>query len=168
MGNHSKNLGEFDTFPKLLIRNSSLFGQRPANREKDLGIWLTWTWEEISKQVQDLACGLKKLGLAPGDKVIICGDNRPHLYWAITAVQALKAVPVPVYQDSVAEEMKYIYQHTEAKFAIVENQEQVDKILEFRDELPELRDIIYSDPRGMLYYQEEFLHDYNELQKVGQ
>ena len=111
-----------DTFPKLLLENARLRGNRPANREKDLGIWLTWTWAMVAEEVRALACGLKKLGVEPEDKVSICGDNRPHLYWSITAVQAIGATPVPLYQDSVADEMRYIYEHAEAKYSIVEYQ----------------------------------------------
>ena len=149
------------------MENSRLRGNRPANREKDLGIWLTWTWAEVAEEVRALACGLKKLGVKAEDKVSICGDNRPHLYWSITAVQAIGATPVPLYQDSVADEMRYIYEHAEAKYAIVEDQEQVDKLLEIKNKLPNLKHIIYEDSRGMLHYEEAFLHDYAEIQKGG-
>ena len=159
--------GGLDTFPKLLMENARVRGNRPANREKDLGIWLTWTWEEVAEEVRALACGLKKLGVEPEDKVSICGDNRPHLYWAISAVQAIGATPVPLYQDSVADEMQYIYEHAEAKYAIVEDQEQVDKLLEIKSKLPNLKHIIYEDARGMLHYEEEFLHDYATIQNDG-
>ena len=156
-----------DTFPKLLSYNARMRGNSPANREKDLGIWWTWSWSQVSEEVRALACGLKCLGVEPGDKVSICGDNRPHLYWAITAVQAIRAVPVPLYQDSVADEMQYIYEHAEAKFAIVEDQEQVDKVMEIKEKLPELKHIIYEDSRGMRNYKESFLHDYADVQKEG-
>ena len=119
MADGGPNTNKLDTFPKLLLGNARNRGNRPANREKDLGIWLTWTWSQIAEEVKALACGLKCLGVEPGDKVSICGDNRPHLYWAITAVQAIRAIPVPLYQDSVADEMQYIYEHAEATFASV-------------------------------------------------
>ena len=167
MAGGALNTSRADTFPKLLLENVRVRGDRPANREKDLGIWLTWSWSQIAEEVKALACGLKSLGVEPGDKVSICGDNRPHLYWAITAVQAVRAIPVPLYQDSVADEMQYIYEHAEAKFAIVEDQEQVDKLLEIKDKLPELKQIIYEDPRGMIQYQETFLHSYAEIQNNG-
>lgn len=156
-----------DTFPKLLLENARVRGDRPANREKDYGIWLTWSWSEIADEIRALACGLKTLGVERGDKVCICGDNRPHLYWALTAVQAVGAVPVPVYQDSVADEMQFIYAHAEARFAIVENQEQVDKLLEIKDRIPDLISIIYKDPRGMRHYQQDFLHTYADIQDAG-
>ena len=93
--------GGTDTFPKLLVENARVRGERPASREKDLGIWQTWTWAEVAREVRALALGLKSLGVERGDTVCVCGDNRPHLYWAMTAVQAVGGVPVPVYQDSV-------------------------------------------------------------------
>ena len=167
MAGGAQNSNRLDTFPKLLLENARMRGNRPANREKDLGIWLTWSWEQVAEEVRSLACGLKKLGVEPEDKVSICGDNRPHLYWAITAVQAIGATPVPLYQDSVADEMQYIYEHAEAKFAIVEDQEQVDKLLEIKGKLPKLKHIIYEDARGMLHYEEEFLHDYATIQNDG-
>ena len=167
MAGGALNSNRLDTFPKLLLENARMRGNRPANREKDLGIWLTWSWEQVAEEVRSLACGLKKLGVEPEDKVSICGDNRPHLYWAITAVQAIGATPVPLYQDSVADEMQYIYEHAEAKFAIVEDQEQVDKLLEIKGKLPKLKHIIYEDARGMLHYEEEFLHEYATIQNDG-
>ena len=85
MAGGALNSNRLDTFPKLLLENARMRGKRPANREKDLGIWLTWSWEQVAEEVRSLACGLKKLGVEPEDKVSICGDNRPHLYWAITA-----------------------------------------------------------------------------------
>ena len=158
MTGSTPNSGDRDTFPKLLLENVRVRGNKPANREKDYGIWLTWTWSEIADEIQALACGLKSLGVERNDKVTICGDNRPHLYWAFTAIQSLGAIPVPVYQDSVAEEMQYVYDHAEAKFAIVENQEQVDKLLEIKDNLPMLKTIIYNNTRGMMHYDLSLIH----------
>jgi len=159
--------GNFDTFPKLLAENARLRGDKPASREKDFGIWLSWTWAEVAEEVRAIACGLAALGVKRGDKVTICGDNRPHLYWSMTAVQALGAIPVPVYQDSVADEMLYIYEHAEAKFAIVENQEQVDKLLEIRDRAPALEHIVYKFPRGMRNYDQPFLDLLADIQDRG-
>jgi len=167
MAGDAPNTRPLDTFPKLLAENARVRGDRPASREKDYGIWQSWTWSEVADEVRALACGLKTMGLARGDTVCICGDNRPHLYWAMTAVQAVGAIPVPVYQDSVAEEMHYIYDHAEASFAIVEDQEQVDKLLEIKDRLPLLKQIIYKDPRGLRHYSQPFLHRYAEVQEQG-
>ncbi len=159
--------GSFDTLPKLLLENARVRGDRPASREKDYGIWLSWTWAEVADEIRALACGLAALGLKSGDKVTICGDNRPHLYWSMTAVQALGAIPVPVYQDSVPDEMRYIYEHAEARFAIVENQEQVDKLLEIKDGVPSLQHIVYKFPRGMRHYDQPFLDLYTDVQDRG-
>jgi len=156
-----------DTFPKLLARNAKIRGSRPAMREKDFGIWQSWTWADVQEEVRALACGLKSLGLNEGDKVVICGDNRPRLYWSMTAVQAAGGIPVPVYQDSVADEMKYIYEHAEARFGIVEDQEQVDKVLEIMEGLPNLEHVIYDDTRGLRNYNQSFLHDFEGVQDMG-
>ncbi len=159
--------GGFDTFPKLLIENARIRGKRPASREKDLGIWQSWTWFEVAAEVRALALGLKSLGVERGDTICVCGDNRPRLYWAMTAAQSIGAIPVPVYQDSVADEMHYIYDHAEATFAIVENQEQVDKLLEIKGRLPKLGKIVYSETRGMLHYDQDFLSSYEDIQALG-
>jgi long-chain acyl-CoA synthetase len=103
MTGDAPNTRPLDTFPKLLAENARIRGDRPASREKDYGIWQSWTWAQVAAEVRALTCGLQALGLKRGDTVCICGDNRPHLYWAMTAVQAVGAIPVPVYQDSVAE-----------------------------------------------------------------
>jgi long-chain acyl-CoA synthetase len=167
MTGETPNSGNLDTFPKLLLENARVRGDKPASREKDYGIWLSWTWGQVADEVRALASGLASLGVERGDKVTICGDNRPHLYWSMTAVQALGAVPVPVYQDSIPDEMQYIYEHAEAKFAIVENQEQVDKLLEIKDKAPNLRHIVYHFPRGMRHYDQPFLDLMTDVQERG-
>src|SRR5262249_59631901 len=100
-----------DTFPKLLIRNAQVRGGRPAIRHKDFGIWQTWTWAQVLDEVTALSVGLDELGLKRGDKFAVIGANRPRLYWAMCAGQALGAVPVPIYPDSVAHEMAYVLDH---------------------------------------------------------
>ncbi len=99
-----------DTFPRLLAANAERLRGRPAMREKDLGIWQTWTWEEVAAEVRTLACGLAALGFKRGDTLAIIGDNRPRLYWAMAAAQSLGGVPVPLYQDAVANEMVYVFE----------------------------------------------------------
>ena len=115
-----------DTFPKLLMRNARAYAGRPAYRHKDLGIWQVWTWAQVLDEVRAFSVGLRELGLERDDKVAIVGSNRPRLYWAMCAAQAWGAVPVPIYADSVAEEMAYILEHAEVTIAVVEDQEQVD------------------------------------------
>src|SRR5438132_9482371 len=152
-----------DTFPKLLLEHARLRPDRPANREKDLGIWQSWSWREVAAEVEALACGLAAMGFRRGDRLAIVGDNRPRLYWAIAATQALGGVPVPVYQDSIADEMAYVLDHAEVRFALVEDQEQVDKLVQVKDRLKLLEVVIYSDPRGLRHYQQPYLHAYDRL-----
>jgi long-chain acyl-CoA synthetase len=158
---------EFDTVPKLLLRNAAQHGGRPAYREKDLGIWQTTTWAGALEQVRALAVGLYVLGLKRGETVAIIGDNRPCLYWTFAAAQSLGAIPVPVYQDSVADEMAYVLAHAEVAFAVVEDQEQVDKVLSIAERVPTLRRVVYDDPRGLKKYDHTRLHGIAEVQAIG-
>src|SRR5215471_16150500 len=114
-----------DTFPKLLIRNAQARGNRPAIRHKDLGIWQAWTWAQVLDEVRAFSVGLAEFGVKRGDKFAVIGSNRPRLYWAMCAGQALGAVPVPVYADAVADEMAYVLDHAEVTVAVVQDQEQV-------------------------------------------
>jgi len=156
-----------DTLPKLLISNASKYANRPAIRHKDFGIWQTWSWSRLHEEVRALSIGLRKLDLKRGDTVAIIGDNRPRLYATFAAVQCLGGIPVPVYQDSVADEMAYVLEHAEASIAVVEDQEQVDKVVSMADRLPHLKKIIYDDPRGLKDYQGSNLHAFTDVQKLG-
>lgn len=156
-----------DTFPKLLALNARRFADRHAAREKEYGIWQSWTWSELKTEIEGLACGLVALGFERGDKLAILGSNRPRLYGAMCATQALGGVPVPMYQDSVAKELQFVVEHAEARFAIAEDQEQVDKLLEIRDQCPSLEVVVYDDPRGMRHYDQPFLHSYVSVQERG-
>jgi len=149
------------SFPAYLEENAKRFADRPAFRHKDYGIWQTWTWQETFEAVRDYSLGLHKLGLKTGDKVAIVGQNRPRLYWTFAAVQALGAVPVPVYADSVAEEMVYVLEHAEITFAVVQDQEQVDKLLSIEEQLPGLKAILYDEERGLRDY------EYDKLSSIG-
>ena len=141
--------------------------EKPAIREKSLGIWQTWTWREVGDEVRALSCGLAAKGFQRGDKLALIGDNRPRLYWSMSAAQCLGGIPVPMYQDSVADELHFVVEHAEVRFAVAENQEQVDKLLEIKDRCPNLEFIVYCDARGMRGYSQDFLLDLDELQKVG-
>ena len=156
-----------DTFPKLLLRNAEMFAPRPAIRHKDLGIWQAWTWAQVKDEVVALSVGLAELGLKQGDHFAIIGRNKPRLYWAICAGQALGAVPVPLYADSVAEEMAYVLEHAEVKLAVVEDQEQVDKILSIQERLTTLRHIVYDESRGLRDYDHARLTALDEVQRNG-
>jgi long-chain acyl-CoA synthetase len=156
-----------DTFPKLLMRNARLFAGRPAYRHKDLGIWQMWTWAQVLDEVRAFSVGLQQLGLERNDKVAIIGSNRPRLYWAMCAAQALGGVPVPIYADSVAEEMAYILDHAEVTIAVVEDQEQVDKLLSIVERLPRLALIVYDETRGLRDYDHQRLKWITDVQKLG-
>jgi long-chain acyl-CoA synthetase len=159
--------GTADTFPKLLLEHARVRGDRPAIREKNLGIWQTWTWREVADEVEWLACGLAQAGLARGAHIAVIGANRPRLYWTMIAAQTLGAVPVPFYEDAVAQEMVYVFQNAEIAFAIVEDQEQADKLLEILPECPKLKHIWYDDPRGLRHYGREELASYESLREAG-
>jgi len=156
-----------DTIPKLLLDNAARRGRRPAMREKDLGIWQSWSWAEAAREVQDFANGLAALGFRRGDRLGIVGDNRPRLYWALAAAQCLGGVPVPFYQDAVAAEMEFLLNHAEVRFIVAEDQEQVDKLLAVRERLPKLEAILYDDARGLRHYAYPFLHAYGAVQERG-
>jgi long-chain acyl-CoA synthetase len=141
-----------DTFPKLLAGLARTRGDKPAYREKEYGIWQTYTWRQVSEQVALLAAGLADMGFARGDRLIVVGDNRPRLYWAMCAAQSLGGIPVPVYQDSVVVELAYVVEHAGARFGLAENQEQLDKLLEIQKSVPSLETLIYDEPRGLRHY----------------
>lgn len=156
-----------DTFAKYLLLNAERFRDRPSMRFKDYGIWQSWTWAEQLEEVRAFALGLQKIGLKRGDKIAVIGSNRPRLYWTFAAAQSLGAVPVPVYADSVAEEMAYVLNHAEVTFAVVEDQEQVDKVLSISDEVPLLTEIVYDEVRGLRDYDHTHLHAYDDVRETG-
>lgn len=155
------------TFPGLLLQHANARGSRPAIREKDLGIWQTLTWSDVARDVRLTAHGLAALGINPGMHVAVIGENRPRLYIAMMAAQALGAIPVPLYQDAVAQEMVYVLQDASITVAIVEDQEQVDKMLEVRDQCPDLAHVVYDDPRGLRHYADPMLRSYEALAETG-
>ncbi len=155
------------TIPRLLRRHAQVRGDRAAIREKDLGIWQTWTWSAVLAEVQALAAGLSSLGLGRGQHLAIVGDNRPRLYWAMTAAQALGAIPVPLYQDAIASEMQFVLEDAEVAIAFAEDQEQVDKLLEMLPALPQLKTILYDDPRGLRHYAAPQLKSFDDVVAAG-
>ena len=155
------------TFPHLLLKHAAERPDAPALREKEYGIWQTWTWGEAARDVRALACGLADLGLAKGQNLAFISDNRPHLYMGFVAVQCLGAVPIPLYQDAVAQEMTFVMQDADIEFAFAENQEQVDKLLEVRETVPGIRWIIYDDPRGLRKYDQPGLISTEQLMERG-
>ena len=155
------------TLPRMLRHNAQTMPERPALREKNRGIWQTYSWARYYREVGDFALGLAALGFGRGDKLSVIGDNRPRLYWAQLAAQCLGGVAVPVYQDSIAAELVYVLNHAEISVIVAEDQEQVDKILSLKDELPRLKLVVYDDPRGMRYYEEPSLKSFDDVRAGG-
>lgn len=167
MNDIQASLNACDTFPKLLLRNAAERRDHPAYREKEFGIWQTWSWSEAAGEIRALAMGLMAIGLQRGNKVAIIGQNRPQLYWAFDAVESFGGVPVPLYADSVADEMRYVLDHAEVRACICEDQEQIDKILQVREGLPSVEFLVYEDPRGLRKYDAPGLHAYADIQEKG-
>jgi long-chain acyl-CoA synthetase len=155
------------TLPSLMRRNATTMAARPAVREKDRGIWRTFSWSQYYDEVRDFALGLAAHGFARGDKLSVIGDNRPRLYWAQLSAQSLGGVAVPVFQDSIAAEIAYVLDHAEVSVIVAEDQEQVDKVLSLKDKLPALKLLIYDDPRGMRHYDSPLLQSFEDVQAAG-
>ena len=153
--------------PALLARNVARHGDKPAYREKEFGIWQSWTWAQAQDEIDAFAMGLITLGADPGDHVAIVGRNRPALYWAMVAAQKAGCIPVPLYQDAAAEEIAYALNHCGARYAIVGDQEQVDKVADVRDQVAELEHVIYLDGRGLRKYDHGDMTSYTEIKKTG-
>jgi long-chain acyl-CoA synthetase len=156
-----------DTLPKLLRRHAKTSARMPGMREKDRGIWQTYTWRACQENVRDFALGLAAQGFKRGDKLSVLGDNRARLYWAQLGAQALGGISVPLYQDSIASELAYVLGHAEVSVVVAEDQEQVDKVLSLVSHLPALRLVIYEDPRGMSGYEHPMLESFAKVQEAG-
>ena len=155
------------TFPRLMLEHAKARPQAPALREKEYGIWQTTTWRELADEVAALACGMAEAGLSRGQHIVIVGDNRPRLYACMLAAQSLGAIPVPLYQDAVAAEMVFPINNAEVAFAVVEDQEQVDKLIEVREKCPQLARIWFDDPRGLRKYDAPGLASLDALIEAG-
>ena len=155
------------TFPQLMLAHAAARPDAPALREKEYGIWQTTSWSALAALVRALACALAAAGLERGQHLVVVGENRPRLYATMLAAQSLGAVPVPLYQDAVAAEYVFPINNAEVAFAVVEDQEQVDKLLEIRPQCPTLARIWYDDPRGLRHYREEGLASLDALLEAG-
>jgi len=155
------------TLPQLLRRNAERVPNRTALREKDLGIWQSYSWRRYWEEVRDLALGLAAAGFGQGDKLAVIGENRPRLYFAQLAAMSLGGVAVPAYQDAIASELAYVLDHAEISVVVAEDQEQVDKILSLKDRLPHLKLLVYDDPRGLLNYDDPLLKSFEVVQAEG-
>jgi len=156
------------TFPRLLLQHAAARPTAAAMREKEYGIWQTTTWAELAQMVTHMACGLHQAGLQRGEHLVVVGSNRPRLYATMLAAQSLGAIPVPLYQDAVAAECVFPLNNAEVRFAVVEDQEQVDKLLEIREQCPKLGHVYYDDPRGLRNYNEPGLASLDELIAAGE
>jgi len=157
-----------DTFPRLLMQHARVRPGATAIREKDLGIWQSWSWAEMLQEVREVAAGLLQAGFRRGEHLAIVGENRPRLYFTMCAVQCLGGIPVPMYQDAVAAEMAFVFDNAEIRFAMVEDQEQVDKVLEIREKVQHIKRIFYDDPRGLRHYDQPGLASYEQMRALGQ
>ena len=155
------------TFPRRLLQHGKERPHKPAFREKDLGIWQSWNWEQVNAEVRALACGLAAIGFQRGMNLAIIGDNRPRLYWSMLAAQCLGGVPVPMYQDAPAADLAFVLENAEIQYAVVEDQEQVDKLLDLCEQCPGIAHIVYEDERGMRNYTHQQLMSYARLQELG-
>ncbi len=155
------------SLPALLARNVKRHGSSVAYREKEFGIWQSWTWSEAADEINAMAKGLINLGAKTGDCIAIAGRNRPALYWISIAAQKAGCIPVPLYQDASAEEMAYALGHCGARYVVAGDQEQVDKVAEVTGELPGLEHVIYFDGRGLRKYDHAQMTALAELQKAG-
>jgi long-chain acyl-CoA synthetase len=156
------------TFPRQLLAHARQRPERPAMREKEYGIWQTISWAQMAALVQAMACGLHQAGLQRGEHLVVVGANRPRLYAAMLAAQSLGAIPVPLYQDAVAAECVFPINNAEVRFCVVEDQEQVDKMLEVRAQCPQIAHIFYDDPRGLRHYDQPGLQSLDELLAAGE
>jgi len=163
----SDPLPAHQTFPAWVRHHAQTRADKPAMREKDLGIWQTYTWAQVYAGMRAIACGLAQRGFQRGDRLAIIGDNRPRLYWAILACQSLGGIPVLLYQDAIAEEIAFALQDVGARFAVVEDQEQVDKLLEIQDDIPDLAHILVDDPRGLRHYTQSQIALLDAVQQEG-
>ncbi len=155
------------TFPRLMLQHATQRPSAPAMREKEYGIWQTHTWADMATEVERIACGLHQLGLARGQHMVVIGANRPRLYATMLAAQSLGAIPVPLYQDAVGAECVFPITNAEVRMALVEDQEQVDKLLDIRAQCPLLGHIVYDDPRGLRNYAEPGLQSLDQLIENG-
>ncbi|MCU0957186.1 MAG: AMP-binding protein [Hydrogenophaga sp.] len=155
------------TFPRLLLEHARRRPDAPAMREKEYGIWQTTSWSGMAQLVESIACGLHQAGLRRGEHLVVIGANRPRLYATMLAAQAVGAIPVPLYQDAVAAECVFPINNAEVRFAVVEDQEQVDKMLEIQPQCPQLQHIYYDDPRGLRNYDQPGLGGLEELVAGG-
>lgn len=157
-----------NTLPKLLLRHSERFhDRRVALREKDRGIWKTYTWSDYCAIVESLAAAFLAMGLRKDEKVSIIGENKPHVYWFELGAQICRAAVVGIFSDCSADEIKYFLTHSDSRFVVCQDQEQVDKLLEIKDEIPQIKKVIYWEEKGMWSYMDSWLVNMDDMIEVG-
>jgi len=157
-----------DTIPKLIKRNYERWPGRTAMAMKNFGVWQRYRWHGYYHKVKYFSLGLISLGLEPGDVVCIIGDNEPEWFWSEFATQAARGIVTGIFVDSIPSEVKYTAEQSGAKFAVVNDQEQTDKFLEIKDELPALKKVIYWDPKGLRNYDDPILISFADVLQLGQ
>jgi long-chain acyl-CoA synthetase len=155
------------SIPHLLASNVARHADKAAYREKEFGIWQSWTWFQAAAEIDALALGLLEMGANVGDHIAISGRNRPALYWAMVAAQKIGCIPVPLYQEAAVEEIAYALEHSGARFAIVGDQEQVDKLTDASGDQVTLEHIVYLDGRGLRRYDHNVMTSYADVQARG-
>lgn len=165
----SNRLAEADTLPKLLLCQYSIYGDKKvAMRKKYRGIWKPFTWDDYYKKVKYFSLGLISMGLQRGDKVAILGENQPEWYWAALAVHAAGGIVVGIFTDCTPKEVQYYASHSDSKFLLGQDQEQIDKILEIKEQLPLVEKVIYWDHKGLWSYDAPFLMTFDNVIKLGE
>ncbi|MBC8099823.1 MAG: AMP-binding protein, partial [Armatimonadetes bacterium] len=156
-----------DTIPKAFVKNARLYSTRTAMRKKRYGLWQAYTWAQSLERVQHFALGLVSLGLTPGDKVCIIGENDPEFYWAEIATQCARGVSIAIFADANPQELAYVVVDSDSVFLVAHDQEQVDKALELRAKFPKIRKVIYWDERGLWNYQDDWLISFEQVEQLG-
>ncbi len=163
-----KETETWDTLPKLIKRNAEQWDSRTAMCMKNFGVWQSYTWKDYYEKVKYFSLGLMKMGLERGDKVSILGENKPEWYWAELASHCAGAIVVGIFTDCIPSEVKYYLEHSDSKFVVAHDQEQVDKLLEIKGQLPLLKKVIYWDPKGLWHYRDPLLLSFEEVLKLGE
>ena len=160
-------MGEYDTFPKILRHNAKNWPSQIAMREKEFGIWTEFNWHQYHERVKWISLALVKLGVTKGDAIALLGDNRPEWIWGEIAAHAINCFSIGIFQDSLHEEVVYLLNKSSASVVIAEDEEQCDKLLELGDQIPKVKFIVYCDPRGMRKYDDERLISIEEIYAQG-
>ncbi len=162
------DVSKYNTLPKLLVHNAKSYPREIAQREKEYGIWIAYSWADCEQHISRMAAGFAGLGVGQGDVVALIGDNRPEWVWGEVATHACRAMSLGIYRDALEEEIRYLIGYAEPKIIVAEDEEQVDKLLELGDSIPSVKHIVYTDPRGMRKYDDPRLMRLEDLETLGE